>query len=95
VRIRYIGIGVGLVVVLWWLAAVAIASTRGRKTFKCPHCQSARVRRSWPRFADYILFPANIRPYRCEACQKRFYGVKRDCFQEVARNSRGAAAGAH
>jgi hypothetical protein len=93
VRIRYIGLGLGLVIVLWWLTAVTIASARGRKISKCPRCQSARVRRSWPRFADYILFPAYVRPYRCEACQGRFYAMKRSRPDELAGKSRGARAG--
>jgi hypothetical protein len=95
VRIRYIGLGLGLVIVLWWLAAVAIASARGRKISKCPHCQSTRVRPSWPRFADYILFPAYIRAYRCEACQRRFYGMKGSRTHELAGKSRDATAGSH
>jgi transposase-like protein len=93
VRIRYIGLGLALVVVLWWLTAVAIAAARGRKIPKCPHCHSTRVRRSWPRLADYILFPASIRPYRCEPCQKRFYGIRRKRANEPTQKSMKAAGG--
>jgi transposase-like protein len=90
VRIRYIGLGFGLIVVLWWLTAVTIVWARGRKISKCPHCQSSRVRPSWPRLADYILFAAYIRAYRCEACQKRFYAMKRGRTHELAGKSRSA-----
>jgi len=77
VRIRYIGLCLALALVLWWVVLVTIASARGRNLFKCPNCESTRIRRSWPRVADKILFPPYIRPYRCEACNKRFHAMKR------------------
>jgi len=77
VRIRYIGLGLALVVVLWWLVLVTIALARGRNISQCPNCESTRIRRSWPRAVDKILFPAYIKPYRCESCNKRFYSLKR------------------
>jgi len=93
VRIRYIGMGLGFVIVLWWLTAVTIASVRGRKISKCPRCRSTRVRRSWPQFVDYILFPVSIRPYRCEACKKRFYAIRHNRFHEPDEKSKRAAGG--
>jgi transposase-like protein len=91
VRIRYIGLGLALVVVLWWLTAVTAALARGRNISKCPKCESTRIRRSWPHVADKILFPAYIKPYRCESCQNRFYAIKR--VNEIKRK-RAAAGGA-
>ena len=76
-RIRYVGLGLALVFVLWWLVLATIALARGRNISKCPNCESTRIRRSWPRAADKILFPAYIKPYRCEACNKRFRALKR------------------
>jgi len=77
VRIRYIGLGLGLAVVLWWLTLALAALVRGRNISKCPRCESTRVRPSWPRFVDNFLFPASIKPYRCEVCKKRFYAMGR------------------
>lgn len=76
-RIRYIGLGLALVFVLWWLALATIALARGRNISKCPNCESTRIRRSWPHAVDNILFPAYIKPYRCESCKNRFYAIKR------------------
>ena len=76
-RIRYIALGFALVIVLWWLTAVTIALARGRDIAKCPKCKSTRIRRSWPHVVDNILFPAYIKPYRCESCRNRFYAIKR------------------
>ena len=76
-RIRYIGLGMALVAVLWWLVLATTALARGRNISKCPNCESTRIRRSWPRAVDHILFPAYIKPYRCEGCNNRFYAMKR------------------
>jgi transposase-like protein len=93
VRIRYIGLGLAFVIVLWWLTAVAIAAARGRKIPKCPRCHSTRIRRSQTRFLDKLLFPAYIKPYRCEACQKRFCAIRRKRVNEPTEKSRRAAGG--
>jgi transposase-like protein len=78
VRIRYaIGLGFVGLASLSWLALAIIAMARGRKISKCPRCQSTRIRYSWPRFADKFLYFTNITPYRCEACTRRFYAMKR------------------
>jgi len=91
VRIRYIGVGLGLAAVLWWLTLAIAALARGRKISKCPRCLSTRVRPSWPRFVDDVLFPSYIKPYRCEVCKKRFYAMRPKRVQEPAAKSRGAA----
>ena len=86
-RIRYVGLGFALVIVLWWLTAVTIALVRGRNISKCPNCESTRIRRSWPHTVDNIMLPAYIKPYRCESCQNRFYAIKR---VEEAKSKRAA-----
>jgi transposase-like protein len=77
VRIRYVGLGLALIFVLWWLVLATIALGRGHNISRCPNCESTRIRRSWPRVVDKILFPTYIKPYRCEACNKRFRALKR------------------
>ena len=87
--IRYIGLGLALVVVLWWLVLATIALAHGRNISMCPNCESTKIRRSWPRLVDNILFPAFIKPYRCESCRNRFYAIKR----VNERKSKSAAGG--
>ena len=86
-QIRYV-IGLGLVIVLCSLTMIVLALTRG--SAKCPYCLSTRVRSSTPTFVDKLLYLVYLRPYRCQACRKRFYAIKRRRTQE---HSRGAAAG--
>ena len=88
-QIRHlIGLGFGLVIVLCLFTMIAIALVRG--SAKCPYCLSTRVRSSTPTLVDKPLFLIYLRPYRCQACRKRFYAMKRRRTQE---QSRGAAAG--
>ena len=78
--IRYL-IFLGLVVsvaLLWCLTLIIVASARGRKIPKCPHCHSRRIRSSWPRFGDKFLLLIGITAYRCEACLRRFYAMRRN-----------------
>jgi len=77
--IRYL-IVLGLVVsvaLLWCLTLIIVVSARGRKIPKCPHCHSRRIRSSWPRFGDKFLLLIGITSYRCEACLKRFYAMRK------------------
>jgi DNA-directed RNA polymerase subunit RPC12/RpoP len=45
----------------------------------CPSCGSREVTRSHRRgIAErYVLPTVRIRPYRCAACDRRFYGLER------------------
>jgi hypothetical protein len=49
--------------------------TGGRK---CPGCRSAQVRRSQMRgFWEHgVLRTVGVRAYRCESCDKRYYGLE-------------------
>ena len=64
--------------------------TLARGSAKCPYCRSTRVRYSKPTIIDKILYVIYVRPYRCQACRKRFYARKRGRVNE---QSRGAAVG--
>ena len=87
-QIRYIWLGFGLVIALCSLTVIVIALARG--SAKCPYCLSTRVRSSTPTLVDKPLYLIYLRPYRCQACRVRFYGMKRGRTQE---QGRGAAAG--
>jgi len=76
------------VVGLACLTLAILALARGGA--KCPYCYSSRVRYSQPTFVDKILYLIYVRPYRCQACRKRFSARKRGQAHE---QSRGAAAG--
>ena len=54
-----------------------VASSRGRQISEgvTPVCRSNRVRPSWPKLIDKILSYSAIKPFRCETCRKRFYGI--------------------
>jgi hypothetical protein len=95
-RIRYL-MFVGLVVsvaLLWCLTLIIVASARGRKIPKCPHCHSRRIRSSWPRFGDNFLLFIGIAAYRCEACLKRFYAMaNKRVLRSVHTEKRSKAAG--
>jgi transcriptional regulator NrdR family protein len=45
---------------------------------KCPECRSKHVRRSQMRgFWEYgVLRAIGVRAYRCESCDKRYYGFE-------------------
>lgn len=45
---------------------------------RCPHCEGKDVRRSPRRgFFELILLSSiSVRPFRCQACDARFYGLK-------------------
>ena len=73
------------------IACVTLAIlTLARSSVKCPYCLSTRVRSSTPTPVDKPLYLIYLRPYRCRACRKRFYAMKRRRTQE---QSRGAAGG--
>jgi hypothetical protein len=76
-RIRYLlALALGTVILLWWLSVFLSAYIRRRAGSKCPCCQSARLRPSWPKLRDKLLSYSALRPIRCESCQKRFYVLK-------------------
>jgi transposase-like protein len=83
--IRYL-IFLGLIVsvaLFLFLALIIVSSARGRKISKCPHCHSRRIRSSWPRFGDNVLLLTGIASYRCEACLKRFYALRKRVVSSV------------
>jgi len=47
-----------------------------RRTRFCPHCHSTNVRPSHRKnFLERAVLPfVRLRPYRCEECDKRFFG---------------------
>jgi hypothetical protein len=73
-RIRYmLLLGIASVALVLWLSVFIAALLRGPRMSRCPNCRSDRIRPSWPRMRDKLLRASRIKPYRCEACQKRFY----------------------
>ncbi len=75
-RIRYmLLLGIASVALILWLSVFLAALLRGRHVTKCPKCLSDRIRPSWPRMRDKLLRTSSIRPYRCEACWRRFYAL--------------------
>ena len=73
------------------LACLTLAIlTLARGSAKCPYCHSFRIRYSQPTLVDKLLYLIYLRPYRCRACRKRFYAIKRRRTHE---QSRGATAG--
>jgi hypothetical protein len=77
-RIRYmLLLGLASVALILWLGVFLAALQRGWHVTKCPTCLSDRIRPSWPRMRDKLLRPSLIKPYRCEACRRRFYALKR------------------
>jgi len=81
VRIRdLVGLALAFLTSAWCVAFVVFAIVvvaRGWNISKCPSCQSNRIRSSCPTSVDKLLYRTNVMPYRCEACQKRFYAIKR------------------
>ena len=84
-RLIFLGLDV-VAVICVTLAILALA----RGSAKCPYCRSTRVRYSKPTTTDKLLYVIYVRPYRCQACRKRFSARKRGRINE---QSRGAAAG--
>jgi hypothetical protein len=77
VRIRYlVGLALAFAILLCCSVFIVVVLTRGWNISRCPHCQSHRIRSSWPTSMDKILYRTYVRPYRCEACQERFYAFK-------------------
>ncbi len=75
-RIRYMALlSLASVLLVAWLAVVLTARRRGIRD-KCPSCTSNRIRPSWPKLMEKAL-PRFVCPYRCEACQKRFFALRR------------------
>ena len=81
-RLVFLGLGVAGVACLT-LAILTLA----RGSAKCPYCFSPRVRSSTPTLVDKLLYLIYIRPYRCQACLKRFY-ARRRVVTSVHENSR-------
>jgi hypothetical protein len=50
-----------------------------RRTRRCPKCHSTNLRPSHEKnFLERAILPyLHLRPYRCEDCDKRFFGVYR------------------
>ena len=49
-------------------------SSRGEENLLCPVCHSDSPRRSRRRsFKDYLAGVAGLRPWRCRACESRFF----------------------
>ena len=58
-----------------WLGVVVKAFIRG-KPVVCPRCSAkGSIHRSIRKPAEVVL-PRFIRPYRCNMCNRRFYGVR-------------------
>jgi hypothetical protein len=56
--------------------ASKIACYRSPKTMKrCPRCSSEETRRSARRGIERVLSWVGLYPFRCEACNGRFYGI--------------------
>ncbi len=70
----FVTLVVGLLLLAWGIVALIVtpSRTRGRH---CPHCGSGRVRASWLRLLDRGLIW--LKPFRCEACLRRFYLFKK------------------
>jgi transposase-like protein len=58
-----------------------------RGSAKCPYCRSARVRSSFPTAVDKLLRFIYLKPYRCQACRKRFYARRRRRVMSSAREN--------
>jgi hypothetical protein len=68
---------VGILVVtlcVWVVWSLVMIASRGAER-RCPHCASRRVRQAWLRVLDRCLMI--FQPFRCEACLRRFYLLKR------------------
>ncbi len=45
------------------------------RTPSCPHCSDADTRPSRPRGLERLALPLPLRPDRCRACGRRFWGL--------------------
>jgi hypothetical protein len=83
-----VGLAFGIIVVpaAIWALSMLLVIPASREQGRCPHCHSPRIRASWPRMSDKILWW--LRWFRCEACLRRFHILKR-----TAKASAAAAAG--
>ena len=80
-----IAIGVGALLALSGLVLfgivlfhVTLATIRGSKTESCANCGKADVRPSWPAgIIDRLLDSLHHYPYRCRACNYRYYRFRR------------------
>ena len=79
--LRSIGIGIAYIGALWAGVLIGIvffhillATIRGSKTKFCANCGTTDVRPSWPAgLVDRLLAVLRHYPYRCRACQYRYY----------------------
>ncbi len=60
---------------VWAISAYLVLPSM-RTYGRCPFCQSTRIRSAWPRFSDRLLLW--LRAFRCEACLRRYYVLKRE-----------------
>jgi hypothetical protein len=84
-----------IVVLLLCLTPPVIALTRA--SAKCPGCWSSRIRFAQAAWAEKLLRAIYLRPYRCQACRKRFYARSRKQIpvsQELTPQKSKRAAGA-
>lgn len=58
-----------------WAVSALIVIPSLRNHGKCPYCRSLRIRGAWPRLSDHAL--PWLRAFRCEACLRRFYLLRR------------------
>jgi hypothetical protein len=42
----------------------------------CPKCRKTKAHRSHRSLKDWVLSWASLKPYRCHACQHRFYAYR-------------------
>jgi len=67
-------VAAGALVVVLFLSLVVVAHYRGGRDLTCPGCGRHSVRRSYPAgVLDSILITLSCPPYRCIACNRRFY----------------------
>ena len=68
--------GVGLLLIT--VFHVFLTTVRGSKTESCPNCGKTDTRPSWPAgIVDTLLSGLHHYPYRCRACQYRYYRSRR------------------
>ena len=82
---RRIAIAAGILLTIWiiWLLCtllfhIILATVRGRRTEFCANCGKGDVRPSWRAgIVDALLAGLHHYPYRCRACQYRYYRFRR------------------
>ena len=75
----------GILLALWALVLIGmivyhlvLATLRGDRTEFCNRCGKTDVRPSWPAgILDPLLAVLHHYPYRCRACQYRYYRYRR------------------